>query len=327
MARSGLLVIFTEGDLVRGLGHVSRCSAYAEAWRARGGEVQWVLDGDAAATAMIGAAEARTATWQADVAGLIGTLPSGVALVDSYTARDAVLAEIAGWAEATVFVDDLNRHYPGGLVVHPAPDRTGTWDEGALGTWLEGPEWQPLRPAFWDLPVRPSARAEIERILVVMGGGDLRGLGGAMADLAAEAFPQAMIDLVLAPGQPEPAHPRLSVHRGLDAAGMAALMLRADLAISGAGQTIFELARCGVPTIMVGIADNQQPNLHHWPRLCGFIDAGVWDDPELNRQVRAGLHSLKDAATRQAINDRARAVVDGQGVRRLFDRLDELREG
>lgn len=326
MAEQDALVIFTEGDLVRGLGHVSRCSAYAAAWRARGGEVLWVLDGDEAAVAMTGATEARTAAWQDDVAAVLRDLTPGVALVDSYSTTDAVLAEIDAWAGTAVFIDDLGRQYPGGLVVHAAPDRTGGRDSGAGGAWLQGPEWQPLRPAFWDLPPRPSARAEVERILVIMGGGDLRGLGVSMAALAAEAYPRAAIDLVLAPGQTEPGHPRMASHRGIDAASMAALMIRADLAISGSGQTIFELARCGVPTIMVGIADNQRPNLEHWPRLCGFVSAGVWDDPDLSRHVRAGLMGLAEASARQAVSDRAGAVVDGQGVRRLLDRLDQFRK-
>jgi UDP-2,4-diacetamido-2,4,6-trideoxy-beta-L-altropyranose hydrolase len=325
MPTPGLLIIFTEGDLVRGLGHVSRCSAYAEAWRARGGEVQWVLDGDAAARAMAGAAEVRALAWQGSVAEVLGELQPGLALVDSYTAKDGGLAEIADWAEATVFIDDLRRDYPRGLVVHAAPDRTTRRAEPSEAVWLEGPEWQPLRSAFWDLMQRPTARREIERILVVMGGGDLRGLGGVMARLAIEACPEARIDLVLAPGQPEPAHPHLTTHRGLDAASMAALMMQADVAISGAGQTIFELARCGVPTIMIGVADNQQPNLDHWPALCGFINAGRWDSPELTNRVGAGLDSLTDVRVRQAISDRGADVVDGQGVRRLFERLDQTR--
>ena len=36
------LWIFTEGDLQRGLGHLTRCSAYASAWRGQGGKVHWV---------------------------------------------------------------------------------------------------------------------------------------------------------------------------------------------------------------------------------------------------------------------------------------------
>lgn len=33
------LWIFTEGDQLRGLGHLSRCASYAAAWEKLGGEV------------------------------------------------------------------------------------------------------------------------------------------------------------------------------------------------------------------------------------------------------------------------------------------------
>ena len=45
MATPGLLALFTEGDRARGFGHVSRCSAYAQAWLGRGGRVCWILFG------------------------------------------------------------------------------------------------------------------------------------------------------------------------------------------------------------------------------------------------------------------------------------------
>lgn len=329
MAGPGLLVIFTEGDLVRGLGHVSRCSAYAQGWAERGGQVCWVLDGDEAAARMTGAATAvRRQRWQDDPAQTPHDLRPDLALVDSYGAAPEVLEAIAASAGGAIFIDDLRRTYPAGLVVHAAPDP----DEGRAAAleaiWLEGPGWQPLRTPFWDLKPRASVRADVERVLVVIGGGDLRGLGPKMAGLACELYPEARVDLVMAPGQanPQPS-PRLTVHASLDAAAMADLMSEADVAISGAGQTVFELARCGTPTLMIGIADNQQANLDHWPGLCGFIAVGRWDDAALSERVRDGLESLRTSEVRQAISDRAAALVDGQGVRRLFDRLIPMSEG
>lgn len=325
----GLLIIFTEGDLVRGLGHVSRCSAYAQGWQERGGQVCWVLDGDEAAVRMTGSASAvRRARWQDDPSSTPSNLQADVALVDSYCATSEVLENIAAAAGITVFIDDLRRTYPAGLVIHAAPDPALPTHIGSGAIWLEGPGWQPLRVPFWNIEPRGSVRPAVERVMVVIGGGDVRGIGVAMAGLASEIYPDARVDLVSAPGQPEPEpSSRSTVHRSLDAAVMTALMCEADVAISGAGQTVFELARCGTPTLMVGIADNQQANLDHWPHLCGFINVGRWDDEALADRVRAGLATLEAAAVRQDISDRAAAIVDGQGVRRLFDCLTQMRRG
>lgn len=323
MSGPGLLAVFTEGDRTRGLGHVSRCSAYARGWLGRGGTVRWILDGDDAAVAAIGAGqEIVRRRWQEDGAAAGKARPT-VALVDSYVASFAAMEAVAAAADVAVFIDDLDRDYPPGIVVHPAPDRAGS-AKAPDTAWLEGPSWQPLRPAFWDVPPRASIRPEIERIVIVFGGADLRGMSAAAVQLAADLCPAAGIDLVLGAGQAEPEPmPGLRVHRAIDDAAMAALMQAADIAISGAGQTVFELARCGTPAVLVGIADNQKANLDHWPALCGYVSAGLWDAPDLDVRLKAGISGLADPNRRQTISRKAAGLVDGQGVRRLFDHLEQ----
>ena len=51
----------------------------------------------------------------------------------------------------------------------------------------------------------------------------------------------------------------LRMHRNVD--HMSLLMNRADMAISAGGSTCYELARCGVPTLVVSIANNQIPEV------------------------------------------------------------------
>ena len=58
------LHIYTEGDLRRGLGHLVRCMAYACAWRQRGGEVTWVVDGDDHARRYVQAEKVVWSAWQ-----------------------------------------------------------------------------------------------------------------------------------------------------------------------------------------------------------------------------------------------------------------------
>lgn len=326
MSRPGLLVIFTEGGRARGLGHVSRCSAYARYRVEQGGRVLWLLDGDDLATAMIAdCGEVRVGPWQDDPAALPDLRPA-VAIVDSYRVSSAVVAAIAVQAMTPVFIDDLQRMpYPRGLVVHPALDPAPLTPDGA--EWLTGPSWQPLRPAFWSVAMRGPVRPVVERVLVTLGGSDLQDLGAAIVTQVAAAFPGARIDWVTGDGAAPP-QAGVIVHHRLSDQAMAALMLEADLAVSAAGTTTFELARCGVPTVLLGVADNQQPNLDHWPRLCGFIDAGHRDAGDRDRRIRAGLDRLRDPRLRRTITDRAEATMDGQGVRRLFERLQtQARKG
>jgi hypothetical protein len=71
---------------------------------------------------------------------------------------------------------------------------------------------------------------------------------------------------------------------------------------------------------MIGIADNQLPNLRYWPDACGFVSLGR-PDAGLGARLEAGVAALGSPQVRAAVSARAGALVDGQGVMRLFDHL------
>jgi len=305
------LVILTEGDAVRGLGHVVRCSAYAEGWQERGGEVQWVVDGDdrAAALAAVTGAVHRQA-WQ-EGASLRLTVQD-VVLVDSYALTQAAADRIGASAGPVVVIDDLGTiAWPGALVVRPA----GVGDEVEMA----GPRWQPLRAAFREAPARETVSEAVDQVLVILGGTDVRGLSDRMVGVVRRVWPQARIDVL---GSALPG-PRLTAHRDCDAGAVARLMARADVAVSAAGQAVFELARCGTPSVIVQVAANQAPSMTLWPVLAGFEAAGGWDDPDLDDRVEVALRRLAPADRRLSMARRAQAAVDGRGVDRVLDRLDQ----
>ena len=61
MTRLPDLVILTEGDWARGLGHLGRCLGYARHWRLVGRQVLWIVDGDEAARRFL---EGETVIWR-----------------------------------------------------------------------------------------------------------------------------------------------------------------------------------------------------------------------------------------------------------------------
>ena len=97
------------------------------------------------------------------------------------------------------------------------------------------------------------------------------------------------------------------------------IMLRSDIAISSGGQTLYELARVGVPTIAFLQAENQRLNLEAWDKE-GFIEyVGGYNN--LGKKISQGLDRLplrKERARRSGIGMR---LVDGQGARRTREAL------
>ena len=308
------LLILTEGDRRRGLGHVTRCSAYAEGWLTRGGAVHWRLDGDDTARSVAGeVGEVVMGPWLDRIADLP---QADLAIVDSYALTVEAAQAVADRFAIPVFIDDLQGlTYPPALVVHPALDPAPLKPDAA--EWHVGPDWQPLRSAFWDLPARAPARETIGHVLITLGGGDTPALGAKVAGWLRAMLPRARIDLVAGLAEIE-IGPGVVVHRTLSAAAMSKLMVGADLAVSAAGTTTFELARCGTPSLLIGVADNQSANLQRWPDACGFVSLGR-PDGDLAVRLGVAVDALRPVEVRADISARAMARVDGRGVARLLD--------
>lgn len=110
----------------------------------------------------------------------------------------------------------------------------------------------------------------------------------------------------LAPGQ----GPSIRVLQGLS--DLSPLMREADLVVSAAGATLYELCAVGVPTVAVPIVDNQLANARGFAeRGCGAAITHLgWTDGELEEALRA----MRPADVRRAYVHAMRRTVPGDGA-------------
>jgi spore coat polysaccharide biosynthesis predicted glycosyltransferase SpsG len=106
------------------------------------------------------------------------------------------------------------------------------------------------------------------------------------------------------------------IHR--DRFGLRDLMLRADIAVSGSGVTLLELAATSTPMVAVALADNQRPNFEAFTKADVALGAGMATDPNLGDAIEAAVKRLaEDRALRVAMSARGRELVDGEGSSRV----------
>lgn len=83
-----------------------------------------------------------------------------------------------------------------------------------------------------------------------------------------------------------------------DAVEMKNVMLESDIAIAAGGQTLYELARVGLPTICVCVAQNQLQNSEGW-RKSGFLEyVDLHNDENLLNNLRDAINKLMPYAER-----------------------------
>lgn len=310
------LWIFSEGDQARGLGHLNRCSAYAAAWRQQGGTVHWVVDGDERARTLLVEESVSWSNWQQQ-----RTSPQqAVAIVDSYSASLATLESIAAGFLRVLYLDDTDRlTYPKGLVIHACPGAGG--NQSGMATWRRGPSWQPLRPPFWSVPARLQVSAHIERILLIMGGTDIHDLLPGLVTWLHRHHPDTELNVVNR--EPNSHLSECRQHHNLDARQMADLMCHCDIAISAAGQVTYELARCGLPGVLIGVADNQRRQLAGWCGPDAFVSAGWWHDSALLSRLEQGLAELSAPAERTRRSHCLQQIMTGNGTLEALSWLNQ----
>lgn len=194
---------------------------------------------------------------------------------------------------------------------------------------LLGPAFALLRPEFSGIrAVLEPRNGEVQRVLVFMGGGDIRNVTGKVLDaLTGPETAHLAIDIILTRGNPyyEELQSRCNALRNctlhVQTTDMASLMAKADLMIGGSGSATWERCCLGLPSVLISIAENQ--------RALGQAVSGRRAAIYLGDDEAASVEHLRSLLTRllsrpgllRRIGSRASGLVDGRGARRVATAL------
>ena len=308
------VVILTEGGKDYGYGHVARCSSIHQAFEHYNISPKFIVNGDESIKSIVPDMNVEIIDWLND------SFKAEIVVIDSYLANLTFYEEISKNSSLSVYVDDNNRlNYPKGIVVN------GTLDTSDMGylerddiTYLVGNEFIPLRKDFWNIQ-KLKINDSIENILITMGGNDLRNLTPKILELLNDNFPEVNKKVIIADSfkntkeieSLKNEHVELIYSPNSDEIINA--MSSVDLAISASGQTLYELACIGVPTVAIGIIDNQKNNIKNWVNQ-GFIEyAGCWNDNGLLENILGRINYLQDKQIRLDKKLLGIRAVNGKG--------------
>lgn len=195
---------------------------------------------------------------------------------------------------------------------------------------LLGPRFCLLRKEFvawrkWKREIAPVAC----RVLVTMGGSDPQKLSE-RAIRALSQIQSPAVEAAVVAGSSNPDYESLkslaarsgrniTVHR--DVPNMPELMAWADVAISAAGTTTWEMCLMGLPAVLITAAENQIQIAQELARRECAIYLGDASNiqPE---QISYALQSLlADRKRRQFISSNCGQIVDGRGAERVVQEL------
>lgn len=324
-----------------GLGHLQRCLSLALALREQGTASRFLVRVDAAALSRISAAgfeadaspdgQPGEAIDAAPILEVAARHRCAAVIVDSYDATTPLFAELR---RAGLFVVAIDDHavielpcrvvINGGAHAESLPYRAG--EDARL---LLGPRYALLRPEFWKIEPRPVA-PQVKTVLVTLGGADPQRLMPRLLEELARIDALQWIAIVgpsFSHGQAvrEAARRAKRVRVVEQPTAVSGLMQEANLAVSAAGQTLYELARVGCPTVAIRAADNQTAQLEAFKRL-GIVDAaGDAADRNICATVAQRVRGLIASPDRRAAMSAAgQGLIDGQGALRVASVMREI---
>ena len=318
-------LLFTEGGRKIGFGHVTRCVSLYQAFQEKGIDAEIIINGDRTVADLCKNINHRFFDWRSKKKKTFGIMnKADIAVIDSYLADSEFYKKVSSRVRVPIYMDDNRRmDYPEGIVVNGAlgaekinyPKKQGV-------SYLLGVKYFPLRKEFWDVPDK-MLNKKIISIMVTFGGDNTGAMTQKILKLLTRKYQDIIKKVVIGKGFKDAKEIRLLKDKRTDriyypgAKEMKELMIESDLAVSGGGQTLYELARMGLPTIAVALADNQATNIRGW-RRAGFIEyAGRLGDGYIVNIVDRRIKNLNSVTKRKEKYRIGRSYIDGSGSKSI----------
>jgi len=322
------VTFYTLGGHAAGLGHIYRCIALAETFRQRGIEAQFAIRRSLICARIITQAGFRASTWaefwtRQDLTG-------SIVIVDLPRTPRGLFSRLKLLGALTACMDD------------PAPEHTfadiafhSLYECRAVrsrGEEYSGPAYQVLRSMFANLPSK-HIRKRPERILIVQGGSDTYGMVPRLCRYLAKLQGDWKVDVLIgsafkhiialkaaASSVPE----RFRIIQG--SKDVLGIMNGVDMAISGGGVMLFELAAAGVPTLTVSCEPKELETMAKMSGSGATADLGYGKRLTGKGLIDAVQRLAADVSLRRRMSRRMQKLVDGQGAERTVSRILERYE-
>lgn len=344
MMASGNLLIRCDASVHIGTGHAMRCLALAQAWQDAGGRAIFAMAASTPAVVQRILAEEMQLVRVAQLPGSREDSESTNQFARQHSARWVVVDGYVFGADyqthlhaaglKVLMVDDGGRAAPyvADIVLNQNPQATESLyrQRGPSTRLLLGPEFALLRREFvaWRGRER-KIHAPARKVLVTFGGSDPDNITLRVLEALISA-PEFEVQIVVGGSNPHLAELRAvlgkcraDIRLVHDPGDMARLMAWADVAVSAAGTAAWEMAFMGLPSLLIVLADNQEPI------ACSLDDAGAALNLGRAATIRADdirerLGSVSACCELlQKMSMCGRALIDGRGADRVVSAMFE----
>ncbi|MCK4793603.1 MAG: UDP-2,4-diacetamido-2,4,6-trideoxy-beta-L-altropyranose hydrolase [Desulfobacteraceae bacterium] len=332
------LVIRADAGAEMGIGHLMRCLALAQAWKDAGGRVIFItacnsegllqrLREEEFDIHVLADSHPGSGDWN-HTEGILAAHPDAWVVLDGYHFNEVYQQRVKDAGHRLLVIDDMAhlKHYYADIVLNQNLLAEQLHYSCAPYTHLLlGTQYVLLRREFlswkdWKRDIPEVA----QRVLVTLGGGDPENHTLKVIQALQEVdVPSLEATVVIGASNPHAdvlqaaaEQSRIPISLISDAKNMPELMAWADVSVSTAGSTVWELMFMALPSVLLVVAENQLSaarGLRSFSETIKISDA--WDQTHFTQRLSRLMVNIK---LREDMSTVGRSVVDGSGASRVI---------
>ena len=185
-----------------------------------------------------------------------------------------------------------------------------------------------LRKEFWNID-RRKVRESIKNLLITFGGSDVRNLCPKLLRLLVKSLPTVKKTVIVGPDFDNKSIIKNEADNNTElifspnSNQIKQCMINSDICIGSGGQTLYELASVGVPTIAIILGDNQVEDTIGWQKKGFLINAGWWHENNIEKKILNYINSISSKIIRQKMANIGQNSIDGNGSKRIVASIIE----
>jgi UDP-2,4-diacetamido-2,4,6-trideoxy-beta-L-altropyranose hydrolase len=314
------IAILADNICTSGLGHLNRCVAVAQAVEIEHGLKPVFVSDDKFSTQWLEkknfpARNSLTGNWD-------------LIILDSYLKNDFEINSIRKCSNSFVVFDDLGKppmHTD--ILINSGMSAVDIdYDCYLPRKVLIGPSFHPLRSEFVNVKSEKKTNVVLDDVLITLGGITSQLYMVRIIDLVRKNFFFSNLHVIISPLFSDDIKNKykkdLKLFFYYSPDNVSEIFKDVDLAISGGGQTLFELAFFGIPTLAIELAFNQRPNILAFEKLGALFNVGSILEYDFDdRFTNVCLQIIKDKNKLTKVSDAAMTIIDGKGAYRIANNI------
>ena len=308
-------VLFITSYGKEGFGHLVRCIAISQAFKKLKINYKFLINNEKNIFDNLKKSEIEASfDWYKEKHKTISVIKKfDIIILDSLKISKNFLIRIKNVSKFMVYINDYNRWKINGIL---HVDWTLLKKRRTNKLEILGHKYTPLRKDFIKSK-NYKLNKKIKNIFIFFGGSDVRGLSNKTLNYLVKNHPDFNFKII----SKKKEFKNVKYYNLLNAKKLIKILFKSDLVITSGGQTLYEIAYIGIPSIVFSETKYDSEDIKAWTKKGGILYSGQWNSKKFNLNLEKNFKIIQSYNFRKIMRKNMEKIIDGKGALRLAKKI------